>query len=199
MKTVIDVVNEFKGEWPYRNSHSIVEKLVDSQLFKKGELSNYEGSMRELTGNWLYVCSKEEFNRCVREMSEPKWINPIFTQAMADNNELPSVGMEFMWSQWASEELVKAKMIAKNDDECWIEYNENSTIVGNITGCKPIPEPIELIDGKAYQLDYDTGSTGMNDAVMRYRKSGDYFYFDNHIFKREYCKNIVLLTPEVKS
>ncbi len=63
--------------------------------------------------------------------------------------------------------------------------------VGTITEA-----PIELIDGAAYEFDYNNGVTGMQDAVMRYRKSGDCFYFGNTILERKHCTNIKLLTVE---
>jgi hypothetical protein len=56
------------------------------------------------------------------------------------------------------------------------------------------PLQLELIDGEAYQFDYNNGSMGMQNALMRYNKSGDYFYFDNTVFKARYCSNIQLLT-----
>ena len=58
---------------------------------------------------------------------------------------------------------------------------------------------MELIDGKAYQFDYNNGAEGICDTLMRYRKSGDYFYFDNVMFERKYCTNIQPLTVEAES
>jgi hypothetical protein len=63
---------------------------------------------------------------------------------------------------------------------------------------KPLTPPIELIDGKAYQFDYYTGSVGMNNVVMRYNECAGAFQFDNYTFKPEFCTNIQPLTVEVK-
>lgn len=54
--------------------------------------------------------------------------------------------------------------------------------------------PVKPIDGEAYQFNYNNGSQGMSNAVMRCREAGDYFFFDNTIFKREHCDNIQHLT-----
>lgn len=79
-------------------------------------------------------------------------IKPVYTQAMSDAGELPSVGMEFMWSQWKHEELKLATMLAISGGECWIELGDTSIIVGSITDCKPLPTPtpIELIANSLY-------------------------------------------------
>ena len=58
--------------------------------------------------------------------------------------------------------------------------------------------PIKLVDGAAYQFDYDDKISGMYNAVMKYQKSNNSFYFDNILFKVEYCTNIIKLVPEVK-
>jgi len=64
-------------------------------------------------------------------------------------------------------------------------------------------EPVKLIDGGAYQLDYNNGYQEAYDAVMRYREKGDYFHstcvrWSRELrWSREYCTNIQLL--EVKS
>ena len=123
--------------------------------------------------------------------------SPVFTQEMADNGVLPSVGMEFMWHQWASEELKLAKMLAISGGECWIEAGDASFIVGNITGCKPITPHITLIDGKAYQFDCDMLDDGEITQGI-YRKMNDKFYSYNGDFGVEYCANIQPLTVGVK-
>ena len=56
----------------------------------------------------------------------------------------------------------------------------------------------KLEDGEAYQFDYLKGVIGMQGAIMRYREAGDYFHFNNTIFNREHCTNIIKLIPEVK-
>lgn len=58
--------------------------------------------------------------------------------------------------------------------------------------------PIQLENGEAYQFDYCNGDSFIVNAIMRYRKSTDCFYFDNTTFKREYCANIIKLVPEEK-
>jgi len=86
---------------------------------------------------------------------------PVYTQAMADKGELPSVGMECLYLD----------SITSNYIECTVMYVSEWAIVLRQTGngygkdvelakhtsdvtIKPLAPPIELIDGKAYQFDY---------------------------------------------
>ena len=79
-------------------------------------------------------------------------------------------------------------MIWKAGSECWVEVNGVSFIVGNITGCKPLTPPIELIDGKAYQLTYRNMET-----CAIYSKDHNFLYSATSIIEIKDCTNIKLL------
>lgn len=76
----------------------------------------------------------------------------------------------------------------------WLISVDQSSIFHNAKLGTITKAPVKLIDGEAYQFNYNDGSQGMNNAVMRYREAGDHFFFDNTIFKREHCDNIQHLT-----
>jgi hypothetical protein len=110
MKTTIDAVNEFKGEWATDDEMDPVTHIVMANInsgeYLKGELKVARGAV----GNyyWKVICSHEEFNNLVLRLSsnfgksisyetykQPwKETNMIYTQEMADNGVFPSVGME---------------------------------------------------------------------------------------------------------
>lgn len=113
MKTVIDAVNESKGEWIY-DEPSIIEQISTGNLSSWRELFDHELNK----GNFRLVCNEEQFNQCADEMATNygtsetytnykanyEMINddmkpvtvPTFTQAMADAKECPQVGAMFM-------------------------------------------------------------------------------------------------------
>jgi hypothetical protein len=141
------------------------------------------------------ISTVEEFNNFKGDD-----VKTVYTQEMADNGVFPSVGMECnfaivggLWQDVHVDYISDVLIVvtdSKGDQASFLiedsRFNPEST------------PPVELIDGKAYQFDYYTGSVGMNNVVMRYRKSGDYFYFDNTIFERKFCTNIKPLTVEEK-
>lgn len=91
MKTVVDAVNAFKGDIENGAARYLV-----SFDFANSDLISYVISKSSFSMGVCPVCTTEEFNQCVAEMSEAKWIpesKPVFTQAMADAGELPPVGM----------------------------------------------------------------------------------------------------------
>ena len=206
MKTVIDAVNEFKGVWPYSNRSAMIYCKVSYAMFKKGSYESFvHDSFSNLNNdNWDSVCTLEEFNQCTNEMSEYKPSNPVYTQAMADNGDLPLVGMECNYETTfftlPDSNSGTCKILAYHKDKVWLDMGNIERVINiDVLSFKPIEPPIELLDGEPYEFDYSNGNSGMQGAVMRYCKRNDSFFFDNTIFKREYCTNIVLLTPEVKS
>ena len=110
-KTVMDAVNELNAEWVYKDSISAYFRPAipcDSGYWYYGESKPF---------NDEHVCTLEEFSECVSECSFNfgkcshaefnAWLEatkqhyseaekPIYTQAMFDNGELPSVGMLFL-------------------------------------------------------------------------------------------------------
>jgi len=131
---------------------------------------------------------------------------PVYTQAMCNKGVLPLVGMEcFVSSDYKFNGPINA-----NDFVTVYATenlpNENTVLIGKVDASgvyacschvkylKPLTPPIELIDGKAYQFEYE-GQT----RYAPYRESINFFSdVDMHI-NPDSCTNIILLTPEVKS
>ena len=94
-KTVLDAVNEFKGEFPYKGE----DASIIYSVYSLSGFSDYYGTGNSTpNSNWYKVCSYEEFNECVKECSDNfgKPTKSIYTKAMSDNGEPPLVGMECM-------------------------------------------------------------------------------------------------------
>jgi hypothetical protein len=168
MKTVVDAVKEFKGDYNCKDVSGTCNQIIVAMknfdgYYSVGDIDVGSGNRYDTKGYWRAICTFAEFNnyveflasnmgKCEQSYSDYKFnykfnynlkpdTTPTYTQEMADNGVLPRVGMEFMWTQWASEELKLVKMLAISGGECWIEIGENSIIVGNITGCKPLTPP----------------------------------------------------------
>ena len=128
---------------------------------------------------------------------KPVTLSPVYTQEMADNGELPMVGMSCLYAVDGS--------INRTFTECDILFAGEYKIVLSTASVfekvvdvtlarfKPITPPIELIDGKAYQFDYRS-LTGVNGV---YSSVDDSFYNSIGAPKSSKCTNIKLL--EVKS
>lgn len=103
---------------------------------KKEYVANGFGLVDEYdSGEKTSVCTSGDVDLKLISISSSD-NNPVFTQSMADNGELPVVGMEFMWRTWGEEGL--CTMLGKHGDECWIETEEGTKLVGNITNVTPI-------------------------------------------------------------
>ena len=156
MKTVIDAVNEFKGEWPYHEADNMIYCKLSYSMYKLGAIESY--TCDEWSGlntiNWSALCSKDEFNQCVEEMSKAEWINPVtsptYTQAMCDAGELPSAGMECCYSSSSMVIWNKCTVIAYYDGFVWTSDNGVRPLAN--TKFRPLTPPVKLIDGKAYQF-----------------------------------------------
>jgi len=118
MKTVIDAVNFYQGEWRYHDATS---------AFYRGAYW-YCGSTKDLPAE--HVCTREEFNQCVEELSTnfgesqcyaeykhyfPLPAKQVYTQAMADNGELPSVGMECMYKDACTGNYIEVEVLFINE------------------------------------------------------------------------------------
>jgi len=198
MKTVIDAVNEFKGEYPYAEP-SIVEQISTGNLDSWREKCD-----RELNkDNFRIVCLKEEFNQCVADCSnwfgncsevKPVTLSPIYTQEMADNGELPSVGMDCKFMHGGDMQIGTVTAKTKR----FIIFTEEGGMerVRKIEGCaiEAITPPIELIDGERYQFQHKTTR-----GLGFYNERLDEFSSLNHKIHIHACTNIQLLTVEVNN
>jgi len=115
---------------------------------------------------------------------------PAYTQAMADNGELPLVGMEVM--------SMGVNKIVRLPPDTNRRFLLESVVMGIydlalIEGISAIKPPIELVDGKAYQ--FDVGDRKIEAAI--YFKETNRFHRGTGFFQLIQCTNIQLL--EVKS
>ena len=138
MKTVIDAVNEFKGVLPSDRCVSIIMARFGFYDYKAGDLKL--GAIFGGSKYWEVICTKEEFNQCVKELSEAKWMSkPVYTQEMKDKGELPSVGMKFIDVLYNKHTVVTA--IFRHDNQ--VVYvagkgNGKKYFGAELRECKPI-------------------------------------------------------------
>ena len=163
----------------------------------------YPWLMADDNGNkyWHFNCWVKYANDIgVNESISAKPVtSPIYTQDMADNGELPSIGMEvefrttFFTTQTSNSGT--CEIIAYFGDKVWINIIDFDCVINiKVIDFNPITPTIELVDGKAYQFDCDL----LDDCMQGiYRKMNNKFYNYNGDFGIEYCTNIKLL--EVRS
>lgn len=120
--------------------------------------------------------------------------SPTYTQSMADNGELPSVGMECNFSVIGG---LWQNVLVDYISETVIVITDGNSAQGSFlikdSRFNPVsPPPIELIDGKAYQFDdkvlpmrYGTYDNGGSTAV---------FWVKGRAVYASDCTNIKLLT-----
>ena len=130
---------------------------------------------------------------------------PVYSQAMCDAGDLPSVGMECFVKRFHQDDskYLGCYIIGHSQDKAWLvfEDDEDKLSYHNIKNgtftfgpLLPLTPPIELIDGKAYQFDcgIDIGVHGVLD------KGNDCFYCSKvDAYPTMDCTNIQLL--EVKN
>ncbi len=118
-------------------------------------------------------------------------VNPVYTQEMHEAGELPSVGMEVMIKSCSGNEFFDrfdGKVLAvkwhdknlKGDDTAVFSYiDDEGDIVYHAfiySMFKPLTPPVKLVDGKAYQFDYDGSSAvgfAFEGATFVSRKDGE--------------------------
>lgn len=178
-----------------------------------------------LGGDVVYYKIKDDdikayHNTWVSDFSEKEWLvdnafrisnetqpTLTYTQAMADNGELPSVGMKFIYCDstntknnaivtYASEWNIVFKCL---DDG----FSKDVELAKEISGLDiirqilPLTPPVELIDGKAYQFDYSHHADYYNIQGV-YNEEELAFFSVRDVLLAEYCTNIQPLTVEVK-
>ena len=116
----MDAVNEYEGIAPIpchaENKNQIIMALINFDGYLAGDLTTGDGVRNN--EYWKVICTREEFNDLALQLetnfgeslSYKEYVSvqamgasmvgkppqPVFTQAMADNGELPQVGMECM-------------------------------------------------------------------------------------------------------
>jgi hypothetical protein len=222
MKTVIDAVNEFKGEgydfsadWIERsnNKHCYIEVTAIApnrrEIRNIGQIVN--AGTRFNRGYSRLVCTKDEFleavaecetnfGKCNQSYSDYKFdyhLSPepalTYTQAMHDNGEfLPPVNM-----------IVKHKGVKKivigeldfNNKLALKSVDNEFYSLGHIEDIEPLTPPIELIDGECYQ-GIHKGNGKLYKGV--YVKSTDEIWHGKCSNPVRFYTNIQPLTVEVK-
>jgi hypothetical protein len=211
MKTVIAAVNSLKGDL---NNSYLFDSIAD-QFLVNDENNEYICQSSNTPCEYaVYVCTVDQFNQCVDEMAtnfgtskqtfeeykndygsaqlrdEPVTV-PTYTQAMADNGVLPSVGMEVLVR--GDKRVI---LLGADSDGDYITLNkEGSYDFDSVNQFKPLTPPIELIHGEAYQF------TSIEDNTIKGIYSEDEHSFTGTCveWSVETCTNIQPLTVEVKS
>jgi hypothetical protein len=140
-----DKVGTLEGESVFYNK--------ESYQFCRADNDKYDIIGNEYTIDYFSMDESRLINNKEAVMSKD-----IYTQAQADAGELPSAGMECLYSNRCDAH--------PKHERCTIEYIGDLYCVivlpDNRQGCsrianysfKPITPPIELEDGEAYQFDY---------------------------------------------
>lgn len=226
MKTVIDAVNALEGD--IKNvivdddrieSFASIILCVDSYNdYLSGEYHNWsDKDCEDLLDSWQLICTVDEFNACVDELSAATWIDGISLEEWkaemknmvidSNGNEL-EIGKVYEFSDnqtsWNLYALKGCNNVADDDN---YEYEANNCNWKFIRECQsPLgtikKAPVKLVDGKAYQ--FESRATGRvwvgfyNSTNDRFDESvgGD----GSHCFIGDVSdfKNIIPLVPEIK-
>jgi hypothetical protein len=149
-----------------------------------------------------YISTVEEFINFKGDATQA----PVYTQEMADNGVLPSVGMECELSEDFNGFRKGCVLKVYSHD---VSSNDNCVLAGGIIEgvsggvqafefhikyLKPLTPPIELVDGKAYQFDIEFVGT----VCGIYYWAHDELNGSEDNYPLEICTNIKSLTIEGK-
>ena len=216
LATVAECENDFgmcgRGEWVnYVNaSKELLTKDLGEELAMDIDWSKApEGATHcwKRTGSFYkfskhdtdFVWHNCEWQQCADigcfkgELTEKPQPAPTFTQEMADNGVLPSVGMECQTSTGIlTIKYVGQKVVVSEDSE-GMEFM--TSIKSALHSFKPLTQPIPLINGAAYQF-YVEETANIFHAIWskeRQQMCTEHSYFD-----KRFCEGIQPLTVEVK-
>ena len=177
MKTVIDAVNELKGDINNIYGGHIGTMYINASYDKK--------HLSASNGHPEIICTISDFNKCVEEMTNMN-IKPVYTQAMVDAGEPPNVGMEVMHLS-----VKKVVMLLADSNSKYVLKSVNDFYsLALAHDIKPLTPPIELIDGERYNFVHGKygGSLGV------YNSADEKFYNWDLWVVAAHCTNIKLLT-----
>jgi hypothetical protein len=148
-------------------------------------------------GIYEYISTVEEFNNFKGDD-----VKTVYTQEMADNGVLPSVGMEclavYVGVIGGSEDKVTIAHINNKGQFACIDDNGDYLIQyvaeDDTESFKPLTPPVELIDGKAYQFE----SRGNVFHGIYEKKYTSFNVMAGQLFNDISCTNIQPLTVEDK-
>lgn len=222
MKTVIDAVNALEGDIKNvivddvkRESFASIILCVDSYNdYSSGEYHNWsDEDCEDLLDSWQFICTVNEFNACVDELSAATWIDGISLEEW-------KAGMKNTVIDSHGNELEIGKVYEFSDDgECWgvdtlevlnvkdkfyeYKYGGGHCKWKFIRECQsPLgaikKAPVKLVDGKAYQFDLN----GTKKVGVWHDDIGSFFDgFDgpiSEICTRSEATRIIPLVPETK-
>jgi hypothetical protein len=140
-----------------------------------------------------YISTVEEFINFKGDDMET-----VYTQEMADNGVLPSVGMECLFANRCNPHPnhEKCTIVYIGDLHCVVILDDNMQRYIRIANYsfKPLTPPIELIDGKAYQFE----SRGNVFHGIYEKKYTSFNVMAGQLFNDISCTNIKPLTVEGK-
>ena len=225
MKTVIDAVNDLKGDVNnvvidkvVKEFASIIFCIESCDRFEAGTYHNYRRDCKDyLAENFKFVCTVDEFNACVDELSAATWIDGISIEQWqsgmkntvidSHGNEL-EIGKVYEFSDdqvsWGLFQLKGCSNVTDDNDyeyeanNCnWIFIRECQSQLGTIKKA-----PVKLVDGKAYQFEsVFTGKIWVgfyNEDMDRFEESVGGDGRSALIGIISDVKNIIPLVPEVK-
>jgi len=204
-KTVVDAVNSLQGELHKCIAFDKSRKQVVMAIHKEGFRGLYAGcysvaSFENGIGDryWKVICTIDEFNQCVAEMSEGLFVPDCRPKA-------PEIQYDKDGSGWE----VGAVYEFSNDKKDWYQASF-SRMDGSLSEYKPNglnwhlfarecqsqigkihKKPVVLVDGAAYQFDVD-GDT----FVGLYTAEYDSFQNNTSAYEATQCANIIKLVPE---
>ena len=153
----------------------------------------------------VFGCAGYELSQLISDglIPRPK-PSPVFTQSMSDANELPSVGAEVLFNDdtdfdckfdFVDGDLMvcMCHSIDSNGKSIGVyRHRDGVTISLKSDLIKPLPTPIQLEDGKAYQFEHK--DKGVLDGT--YDDNGKVFWSKSHPCHLGCCTNIKPLTVE---
>ena len=214
MKTVIYAVNALNGDLDFANQgDSRYPYLVVDILNGTYSLSGMGKSAIESSKGYSYICTVDEFNACVDELSAATWIDGVSLEewkAGMKNTVIDSHGNELELNKvyefsdggiiWFPSALIglaenTCQYHASNDR--WMTIRECQSPLGTIKKA-----PVKLVDGKAYQ--FESVATGeiwvgfYNSATDLFDESVGGIGIPCYIGNVSDFKNIIPLVPETK-
>lgn len=171
-KSIVDTVNELKGEWQYKDSISAYYRTNGSSGYW------YYGESK--TFNDEHVCTREEFNQCVEEMESN--FGECNMYKVGNYRDALSCGGTQVAKPVTSPVHTKESAAIKTLENLNYTYH----------GAEYWKPPIGLVNGTAYQFDYcnETHHGVYGENMKR-------FYHIHGFLSASVCTNIQLL--EVQS
>ncbi|MGL6012284.1 MAG: hypothetical protein ACRC0J_12405, partial [Shewanella oncorhynchi] len=200
MKVAIDAVNELKADLGnlkrgHMNAHVNIIHMPEYH----GLVGTSTKIVKEIIGVVKLICTVDEFNSCVDELSAATWIDGISLEEWkagmkntvidSHGNEL-EIGKVYEFSDngvnWFTSALVG---LAASEyqygalNSRWIIIRECQSPLGTIKKA-----PANLVDGKAYQFE-------SNGSVCIGIFDGDNLQDNKRIYMPSKCTNIIPLVP----